>query len=76
MGSREYHYVITVQYQNPDGYGVMASTRSGVVEVDPGDTRESVFDEAVQRVRRELGVDASVTLFFALEPNELGAQDG
>lgn len=77
MDEREYHYVITVQYANPNGPGIMGSTRDGVVGgFEPGDTRETVYTEIVKRTCEELGITSCATLFFSLEPNKLGAQDG
>lgn len=71
MAERAYHYVITVQYQNPNGPGVLGSTRSGVCGPDEGDTRESMYDAIVSHVAEELGITSCVTLFFSLEPNSL-----
>ena len=76
MTDREFHYVITVQYQNPDGPGILGSTRSGVCGPEPGDTRESMYDAIVSRTAEELGITSCVTLFFSLEPNDVGASDG
>lgn len=77
MNERDYHYVLTLQYDNPNGPGIMASTRDGVVGgFEPGDTRETVYEEIVKRTCEELGITSCVTLFFGLEPNDLGASDG
>ncbi|MFI1562171.1 hypothetical protein ACH4ZX_03755 [Streptomyces sp. NPDC020490] len=77
MAEHEWHYVITLQYQNPNGPGIVASTRDGVVGFEPGDTREKVYAFIVKRTAEELGVESCVTLFFDLARNDLeGEQDG
>lgn len=72
MDEREFFYVITLQYQNPNGTGVTSATCSGVVGGFP--TRRDAYERIVQQNREELGAASCVTLFFSLEPNDLGAQ--
>lgn len=70
--SREYHWILTLQSQSPDGR-IGTANGSGVVTPNPGQTRQDLFQQAFQYVCDQSGITParSNVLFFSLEPNEL-----
>lgn len=60
-----YHWVMSVQ--TPDG---RFNTRSAIVDVPTGTTRDRVFSFVFGQFTREYGTPL-VVLFFDLQPNQL-----
>jgi hypothetical protein len=66
----EFHYVLTVQWQDPRG--VAQGTFYGVHEAAPGSTRAQAFAE-IRSYAEQQGVPAAATVvFFSLERDDLG----
>jgi hypothetical protein len=65
--AREFHYIITVQ--RPVGAGTHTQTQEGTYSAAPGATRQEAYLQIVD----SLGHPGANTLFFSLEPNDLGA---
>ncbi|AHH20831.1 hypothetical protein NONO_c60550 [Nocardia nova SH22a] len=64
--SREFHYVITLQYHDESGRAWLR-TQEGIYRAAPGCTRQKAYNV----IRDSLGHPDSNTTFFSLEPNEL-----
>lgn len=71
--SRLYHYVITLQKAIPNGYST--NTIHGTWRVVPGDTRSGVYAAVLKSAKEAVGADEAVTVFFSLEPDDLGVGD-
>lgn len=75
MSSREYHYVMTIQYQQGLAVGNVAqASAEGTITAREGATRQELYRDVYNHVRTQAGVEGHVwVLFFSLEPNELEA---
>ena len=71
MRSREYHFVITLQFQRDGEYGSSANTVEGLIMAGPKDTRQTLYQKASKSARESIGVEEAITLFSMLEPNDL-----
>ncbi|MFD9721113.1 hypothetical protein [Streptomyces sp. NPDC059076] len=60
-----YHYVLTIR--RPDS---VVRTHQGTVDIHPGETRQSIFDELMDRMAETHGQPLAV-LYHSLEPNQL-----
>lgn len=78
MSGREYHYVMTIQHQHGQAAGVIAqASAEGTITAREGATRQELYRSIYDHVRAQAGVEGQVwVLFFSLELNDLGAQDG
>ncbi|WP_432185477.1 hypothetical protein [Streptomyces tendae] len=64
----DYHWVMTVQYDN----GRRAATYDGPVNLVPGvHTRMATYTHLRERMQKNIGTDQFVVLFFDLQPNRL-----
>lgn len=70
--SRDYHWIITLQHQAPDGR-IGTANGSGIITAGEGQTRESLYRQIVQHACDQAGIAPArcSVLFFSLEPNEL-----
>lgn len=71
---REYHYVITVQYQQGLPAGCIGlATRSGVITPGEGATRESLFQLVCEQVMEQAGLEGDQwwVIHFSLGLNDL-----
>lgn len=65
------HYILTIQFQKAPG-SVGYSTITGSWRPGAGHTRHAVYEALLADARRGAGVRESVTVFFSLEPDDLG----
>ncbi|MEU6112588.1 hypothetical protein [Streptomyces albidoflavus] len=68
-GVREYHWVLTLQYDN----GRQLATREGLLPAPPGLTRQQAYLAVSRHVCAVLGIpdQACVVTHFSLAPNQL-----
>jgi hypothetical protein len=76
VARNEYHFVITLQFKKEGTPGLRVNTVTGTTSVRPGETRQEVYQRLLQGSMERLQTSGASTLFFSLEPNDLGAQDG
>jgi hypothetical protein len=65
----KYHWIITWQTPTPTGFVI--STRDGIMTLPPASTHRDAYDYLMREVVHANG--SSSVLFFALEPDDLGA---
>lgn len=68
----KYSYIFTVQYPGPGGRGFGLRTQSGVIEVEPGQSRHAILMDLYNQATQATGADHVDVLFFELEPDTLG----
>lgn len=71
MSSRDYHFVITLQFQGDGEHGPSANTAEGTLMAGPKDTRQTLYQRAYKSACESLGAKEAITLFSMLEPNDL-----
>lgn len=71
LDDRRFHFVLTMQWRKRSG-DLVTTSMSGVYAVVPGQTREQVFTDLLQRERERLGCEDLAPLFFCLERDRLG----
>lgn len=67
-----YHWICTAM--GSSARMVTARTLDGVVDTAPGTTRQDIYQEVIDAVRRDLGLDVGdhlVILHFDLAPNDI-----
>lgn len=71
MARNEFHFVITLQFRKDGELGNFANTVSGTIAARRGDTRQTLYQRALENASEALGAQDPVTLFFDLDRNDL-----
>jgi hypothetical protein len=69
-----YHWIVTLLWNATAG-GDATTYTEGTITPQPGETRQQVFRrvrDAAVTLNRAVSLSDPVTIFFALEPDELG----